>query len=664
LQLTRLTSAVAVVLALVVALGIGQGVRGLRERVAATPSPDAVSTAGASAIVPPSLASPDSIVAVSESSRGQRQGAPDTATVQVIDSQTGAVRYSVPADAGAQAVFRAAGAELIVIDWPQAPGLRVDVPATEQRIRFIDARTGTLNATLTEPRQRPVLGQWPALGAAVSPDGKVLAVQQLGTPGVPGQGGQGDVLTYYNLETRGAFAQMSTPAALVFTPNCGPGQLGFTDDGRDLFLMCSTGRFFVIDAGTRNPIAVGALPPRRGTFPGVGGMVVVGSTATVVSADGQDRYVIRTDGNVGSTNLGQMFPDAIVPPGAIARVPRQARVLVGYGPATPGTVVNDARIMDAGSSGGRFSITRSSVGGLLADDRGNLFGADTDGSIWRRGSTTVSDGVTLVPGTPGRLARLLTVMRTNAPTILSRDQAVKFVNAPNIRIDRIDRIEAKLNMVGEVMANRSSGPVVMEGVDPATPVWAIAVRGEMHNIRGVSDLGGRSATFVIDAQTGEPIAFLASPDEWPASFDALPDRAPAATAPLTSPRLPSFGGSTPIGDISARSACDGKLGSARLVAAFESTAGVVADWVENVSYPDAPHVVSSDWRRLVPTAPAYVCYFDGQFNAPGGGPAPGASIPPLLGRALILIDASGTQLGPSKYGPSESLPLARPGGRF
>jgi hypothetical protein len=669
LQLTRLTSAVAVVLALILALGIGQGVRGLRERSAATQSPDTVSSAGASAIVPPHLASPDSIAVVYETKVTIRSDqAVSTASVAVIDSQTGAIRYEVPAAAGAQGVFRAAGNELVVIDWPRAQGLRVDVAATEQRIRLIDARTGTINATLTEPRQRAALGQWPALGAAVSPDGKVLALQQLGTPGLPGaegrsQAGQVDVLTYYNLETRGAFAQMSTPAALVFTPNCGPGQLGFTDDGRDLFLMCSTGRFFVMDAGTRNPIAVGALPPRRGTFPGVGGMVVVGSTATVVSADGQDRYLIRTDGNVGSTNLGQMFPDAIVPPGAIARVPRQARVLVGYGPAMPATVVNDARIMDAGSSGGRFSITRSSVGGLLADDRGNLFGADTDGSIWRRGSTTVSDDVTLVPGTPGRLARLLTVMRTNAPTILSRDQAIKFVNARNIRIDRIDRIEAKLNTFGEVLANRTSGPVVMEGVDPATPVWAIAVRGEMHNIRGLIDLGGRSAIFVIDAQTGEPIAFLASPDEWPAGFDALLDRAPAATAPSTSPRLPSLGGSTPIGDISARSACDGKLGSARLVAAFESTAGVVADWVENVAYPDAPHVVSSDWRRLAPSAPAYVCYFDGQFNAPGG-PAPGASIPPLLGRALILIDSSGMQLGPAKYGPSDSLPLARPGGRF
>lgn len=644
----------AVALGLVLAIGAGQGVRGLRERVAASQSPDAVSSTGASSIVPPNLASPDSIVALSESNRGLRTDAPAIdARIQVIDSQTGAIRYSVPVANQAQAVFRAAGSELIVIDWPSD---------TDQRIRFVDARTGTVTSTLTESRARPSLGQWPALGAAVSPDGKLLALQQLGTPGqAPAQerqGGQADVLTYYNLETRS-----HTADSVVFTPGCGPGHAGFTDDGRNLFLVCSTSEFFVIESGTRKAVAAGALPPRRGTSPGVGGVVVVGNSATVVTSDGQDRYVIRLSGSVSSVNLGQMFGDSVVPTGAIVRMPRQARVFVGYGPATPGGVVNDARIMDEGSSGGRFSITRESVGGLLADDRGNLFGAAADGSIWRRGSTTVSDDVTLVSGTPGRTVRLLSILRVSAPTILSRDQAIKFVNAPNIRIDRIDRVEAKLTTLGEVMATRGAGPVVMEGVDPATPVWAIALRGEMHNIRGPLDLGATSAIFVIDAQTGEPVSFLPTPADWPTGFDALTDRGPAATAPSTSPRLPLLGGTAPIGDISARSACDGKLGSARLVAAFESKAGAIADWVENISYPDAPHVVSSAWRALPPIAPAYVCYFDGQFAVPGG-PAPGASIPPLVGRALILIDSSGMQFGPSKYGPSDSLPLARPGGRF
>lgn len=639
----------AVALGLVLAIGAGQGVRGLRERVAASQSPDAVSSTGASSIVPPNLASPDSIVALSESNRGLRTDAPAIdARIQVIDSQTGAIRYSVPVANQAQAVFRAAGSELIVIDWPSD---------TEQRIRFVDARTGTVTSTLTESRARPSLGQWPALGAAVSPDGKLLALQQLGTPGqAPAQerqGGQADVLTYYNLETRS-----HTADGVVFTPGCGPGQAGFTDDGRNLFLVCSTSEFYVIESGTRKAVA-GALPPRRGTSPGVGGVVVVGNSATVVTSDGKDRYVIRLSGSVSSVNLGQMFGDSVVPTGAIVRVPRQARVFVGYGPATPGGVVNDARIMDEGSSGGRFSITRESVGGLLADDRGNLFGAAADGSIWRRGSTTVSDDVTLVSGTPGRTVRLLSILRVSAPTILSRDQAIKFVNAPNIRIDRIDRVEAKLVTLGEIVAAMQSQQGVLNGFDPATPVWAIAVRGEMHAIRGLVDVGPGSALFFLDAQTGQFVIWYSSPLAWPAGFDALVDRAPATP----SPSVP-VSGATPIGDNAARSACDGKLGSARLVAAFESTAGVVADWVENTVYPDAPHVASSEWRRLAPTAPAYVCYFDGQFATPGGPYSPGASVPPLVGRALILIDSSGTQRGPSKYGPSDSIPVAPPGGRF
>jgi len=556
LQLARLTSVAVVVLGLVVALGIGQGVRGLRERAAATQSPDAGSV-GASALVPPYLASPDSIVAVSDPSRGQRQGAPDTATVQVIDSQTGAIRYTVPADGGAQAVFRAAGSELIVIDWPQAQGLRVDVSTTDQRIRFIDARTGTVTATLTEPRQRPFIGDWPALGAAVSPDGKVLALQQLGpTQQGPNRGGPPDVIAFYNLETHSR-----TPDGVVFTPGCGAGQLGFSDDGRHLFLVCSSISFFVIDPATRNVAASGTLPP-QGRFPprapGLGGMVVIGSSATVVTRDGQDRFVIRADGSISGMNLGQLFSDAlVVPPGSVVRVPRQARAFVGYGPATPGTSVNDARIMDEGSSGGRFSITRTSIGGILADDRGNLFGADADGSIWRRGSTTVSDDVTLVPGTPNRLVRLLAVLRVNPPTILNRDQAIKNVNAPNIRIDRVDRVEAKLVTLGEVMAAMQAQAGSLNGFDPATPVWAIALRGEMHAIRGLVDLGPGSALFVLDAQTGQFVIWYSSPLAWPAGFDMLVDRAVATPAPSSSPpaSTPSSASATPTFTVTARPGC-------------------------------------------------------------------------------------------------------------
>jgi len=656
LYLTRLTSAIALVLVLAVAIGVGQGVRGLRERVAGNLPPDAAGSVGASAVVPPHLASPDSIAVLYDTKVTIRSDqAVSTASVTVIDGQTGTVRYNVPVAKQAQAVFRAAGAELIVIDWPTD---------SAQRIQFVDAKTGAITGTMTEPRPRPSLGAWPELGAAVSPDGKLLALQQLGTVGrSPAQPSDVDVVAFYDLETRSRAAD-----AVLFTPGCGPGELGFTDDGRSLFLVCSTTQFFVIDAGTRKAAASGAALPPQGRFPprapGFGGMTVIGSAATVVSADGQERFVIRTDASISSMNLGQMFPDSqVVPPGAVARVPRQGRVFVGYGPPGQNTVV-DARIMDEGSSGGRFSITRESVGGLLADDRGNLFGAAADGSIWRRGSTVVSDDVTLVSGAPGRSARLLGTLRVSPPTVITRDQAIKVISAPNIRVDRIDRVEAKLVTLKEALASLTTPIGYLDGVDRATPVWVVALRGEMHVIRGLIDIDAKSALFVLDAQTGQSIAFFSTQLDWPSGFDALADLAPAAAGPATSPRLPVVGGIAPIGDIAARVACDGKLGSARLVAAFDSTAGVVADWVENVSYPDAPHVVSSEWRRLAATAPAHVCYFDGQFSPPGSPVSPGASTPPLIGRALILVDSSGTQLGPSKYGPTDSLPLARPGGRF
>jgi hypothetical protein len=646
-------SMLTVALAVTFAIGIGQGVRTLRENAAASPSPSTALVPGALAVVPPHLASPDSIVVLYETKVTIRSTNPvPVASVAVLDSQTGAVRYSVPVTDQVRAVARAAGAELIVIDWPTD---------SAQRIQFVDARTGAITGTITDQRPRPRLGKWPEVGAAVSPDGKLLVVLAaaavFGSPITPG--GLVDELAFYDLERR-------TRLDSVRAPGCGPGQVGFTDDGRYLFLVCSNTGFLVIDAGTRKAVAsvalpqqgMGRLPPPGPEF---GGMTVIGSNATVVSTDGRDRFVIRTDGSLSAMSLGQMFDDThAVPAGAVVRVPRQGRMFVGYGPAGQGTVV-DARIMDEGSSGGRFSITRESVGGLLADDRGNLFGAAADGSIWRRGSTTVSDDVTLVGAVPGRSARLLATLRVTPPALLSRDQAIRLMSAPNIRVDRVDRIEAKLVTLSEALAMITTPVSYLDGVDRATPVWVVALRGEMHVIRGLIDIDAKSAMFVLDAQTGESTAFFGSPMDWPNSFDALADRAPAASGPATSPRLPVVGGVAPIGDIAARVACDGKLGSARLVAAFDSTAGAVADWTENVAFPDAPHP-PSPWRQLPASAPAYLCYFDGQFASPGG--PVGASVPPLTGRALILLDGAGTLLAPSKYGPTESLPLTRPGGRF
>jgi hypothetical protein len=123
-----------------------------------------------------------------------------------------------------------------------------------------------------------------------------------------------------------------------------------------------------------------------------------------------------------------------------------------------------------------------------------------------------------------------------------------------------------------------------------------------------------------------------------------------------------------MGDPSALAACNGKMEGERLVGAFESTAGAIADWIANAAYPHAPQLRQSEWRSLPPTSTAYLCYFSGQFNPPVGARGPVGSGPqptePLADRALIFIDASGKQIGPSKYGPSAIVPIVRPGGRW
>jgi hypothetical protein len=135
---------------------------------------------------------------------------------------------------------------------------------------------------------------------------------------------------------------------------------------------------------------------------------------------------------------------------------------------------------------------------------------------------------------------------------------------------------------------------------------------------------------------------------------------PARSAASPPPSVPIVG-APPVGDAAARAMCDGKLGSARLVGAFSSTAGVVADWVENVGVPDAPRAQGTAWRSLPANAPAYVCYFAGQFTISRPPPVPPATEPPLPDQAVILLDSTGTVLMPSRYGPSQNNPVVPPG---
>jgi hypothetical protein len=118
-----------------------------------------------------------------------------------------------------------------------------------------------------------------------------------------------------------------------------------------------------------------------------------------------------------------------------------------------------------------------------------------------------------------------------------------------------------------------------------------------------------------------------------------------------------------IGDAGAIAACSGKLDGGQLVAAFTSTAGVVADWTENIGIVGAPSG-PSPWRVYTATAPAYVCYFDGHFAYTRPAPAAGEASQSLGDRSLILLDETGRAVPPSKVGPRSLIAIARPGGRF
>jgi hypothetical protein len=120
-----------------------------------------------------------------------------------------------------------------------------------------------------------------------------------------------------------------------------------------------------------------------------------------------------------------------------------------------------------------------------------------------------------------------------------------------------------------------------------------------------------------------------------------------------------------VGDVAAVVPCTGKQGTFPLIAAFVSTASEVADWVENVRYPDLPHAVTPAFRTYPASAPIYVCYFAGRY-APSVGPGgPGQTAEAVeYDRGLFFIDANGVIVPPSKIGTSATIPLIRPGGPF
>jgi hypothetical protein len=99
---------------------------------------------------------------------------------------------------------------------------------------------------------------------------------------------------------------------------------------------------------------------------------------------------------------------------------------------------------------------------------------------------------------------------------------------------RVDRAEAKL--VRSVEAGQISGP--FQGMFPAPltaapddPVWVVTIAGDLGmtspnrcGILACQPQPIRWSTWVIDARTGQVRGNPSGPADWPAFFDALPDR--------------------------------------------------------------------------------------------------------------------------------------------
>lgn len=103
--------------------------------------------------------------------------------------------------------------------------------------------------------------------------------------------------------------------------------------------------------------------------------------------------------------------------------------------------------------------------------------------------------------------------------------------------------------------------------------------------------------------------------------------------------------------------------SGTLLAAFVSTAGVVADWQDNtISHAMAGYIASttritnSPWHRLPANATVYVCYWEGTFG--GEGP-PGVCVR-TASRLIGVVAPPDPHVVTWTYGSDQQLPIQRP----
>ena len=108
----------------------------------------------------------------------------------------------------------------------------------------------------------------------------------------------------------------------------------------------------------------------------------------------------------------------------------------------------------------------------------------------------------------------------NTVTAVSAADAMRKVESLTAIVHDVDRIEAKLVTEGEVTA-AGSPDVQFAGAQPARPIWAVAVSGDLQTEFG----RGQPVTwsvFLVDATTGGIGSQMAdNGPRWPPFFDAL-----------------------------------------------------------------------------------------------------------------------------------------------
>lgn len=115
-----------------------------------------------------------------------------------------------------------------------------------------------------------------------------------------------------------------------------------------------------------------------------------------------------------------------------------------------------------------------------------------------------------------------------APT---RAEALARITSMRAVVRRADRAEAKLTSWGEFRALQAGSAIQGASIEPARPIWIVAVSGLVTPGKATpANPGGKTypwAVFAIDAVTGEPLYTNMGPDQsWPAYFDRITDRAP------------------------------------------------------------------------------------------------------------------------------------------